>query len=42
MGLSQVLNTWDRSLEKGQGFFYEFFYAPEQDITPVSPSVVEW
>lgn len=41
-GLEQVLSTWDRPLEGGQGFFYEFTYAPEQDIVPVSASVVEW
>lgn len=41
-GLEQVLSTWDRDLERDQGFFYEFMYAPEQDIDRVSESVIEW
>ncbi len=41
-GLDQVLRTWDNDLEQGRGFFYEFTYAPEQDIVQRSENVVEW
>jgi hypothetical protein len=41
-GLNRTLEIWGKSNEEGEGDFYEFLHAPEQDVDPVSPNVVEW
>ena len=41
-GLNRTLELWGNSNAEGEGAFYEFLHAPEQDIDPVSPNVVEW
>ena len=41
-GLNKALELWDDSQNEGEGLFYEFTHTPEQEITRVSPSVIEW
>jgi hypothetical protein len=41
-GLNRTLELWGQPNAEGEGAFYEFLHAPEQDIDPVSPNVVEW
>ena len=41
-GLNEALELWDDSQNEGEGRFYEFTHTPEQEITRVSPSVIEW
>lgn len=41
-GLNRILELWGNSDAEDEGAFYEFLHAPEQNIDPVSPNVVEW
>lgn len=41
-GTKEALELWDSSQSEGEGRFYEFTHAPEQEITRVSPNVIEW
>lgn len=41
-GLAFAGRTWRATPGEGQGMFYEFQYAPEQDIARLSENVVEW
>src|SRR5690606_10023890 len=39
---ADALRTWDASLADGDGRFYEFEYAPEQEVRAVSEHVEVW
>lgn len=41
-GVKKALELWDSSQNEGEGRFYEFTHTPEQEITRVSPNVIEW
>ena len=41
-GIADALRTWDASLADGDGRFYEFEYAPEQEVRAVSEHVEVW
>jgi hypothetical protein len=41
-GLGTTLRLWDKDNGDGEGDFYEYVHAPEQDINRLSENVVEW